>query len=118
MSNIETPLKQNKLIRITTVPMYLDKLIEGQLAFMQTHYEVIAISSGGISELTIETNSFLIKPQTNPKRDNESFRDYIINNNEDFIVEKNRNYAVKFFGIEKHKKSIEDLYTNLMTSFK
>jgi len=31
------------------VPMSLDKLIEGQLAFMQSHYEVIAISSGGIT---------------------------------------------------------------------
>jgi glycosyltransferase involved in cell wall biosynthesis len=47
MNNIETPLKLNKLIRITTVPMSLDKLIEGQLTFMQSHYEVIAVSSGG-----------------------------------------------------------------------
>jgi glycosyltransferase involved in cell wall biosynthesis len=37
----------NKLIRITTVPISLDKLIEGQLAFMKRNYEVIGISSGG-----------------------------------------------------------------------
>lgn len=36
---------QKKLIRITTVPLSLDKLLEGQLKFMQNHYDVIAISS-------------------------------------------------------------------------
>lgn len=36
---------KNKLIRITTVPISLDKLLEGQLAFMENHYHVIAISS-------------------------------------------------------------------------
>lgn len=35
----------NKLIRITTVPVSLEKLLEGQLNFMQKEYEVIAISS-------------------------------------------------------------------------
>lgn len=34
-----------KLIRITTVPISLDKLIEGQMTFMKDYYEVIAISS-------------------------------------------------------------------------
>ena len=34
-----------KLIRITTVPLSLDKLLEGQLSFMQDHFEVIAISA-------------------------------------------------------------------------
>ena len=34
-----------KLIRITTVPLSLDKLLEGQLQFMQHHYQVTAISS-------------------------------------------------------------------------
>ena len=34
-----------KLIRITTVPISLDKLLEGQLAFMKEHYEVTAVSS-------------------------------------------------------------------------
>src|SRR5690606_32425078 len=34
-----------KLIRITTVPLSLDKLIEGQLNFMSQFYEVTAISS-------------------------------------------------------------------------
>ena len=35
-----------KLVRITTVPISLDKLIEGQLRFMSSFYNVIAASSG------------------------------------------------------------------------
>lgn len=35
----------NKLIRITTVPISLEKLLEGQLAFMKDHFEVVAISA-------------------------------------------------------------------------
>lgn len=34
-----------KLIRITTVPISLEKLLEGQLEFMQNHFEVTAISA-------------------------------------------------------------------------
>jgi len=34
-----------KLIRITTVPISLEKLLEGQLGFMKTHYTVIAVSA-------------------------------------------------------------------------
>lgn len=34
-----------KLIRITTVPLSLEKLLEGQLSFMSQYYEVIAVSS-------------------------------------------------------------------------
>jgi glycosyltransferase involved in cell wall biosynthesis len=34
-----------KLIRITTIPQSLEKLLEGQLAFMQTHFDITAISS-------------------------------------------------------------------------
>lgn len=37
--------KKTKLIRITTVPVSLDKLLEGQLGYMNQFYEVIAISS-------------------------------------------------------------------------
>lgn len=36
---------KQKLIRITTVPISLDKLLSGQLAFMNQHYQVIGISS-------------------------------------------------------------------------
>lgn len=35
----------NTLIRITTVPLSLEKLLEGQLNFMQDHYRVLAIAS-------------------------------------------------------------------------
>lgn len=35
----------NKLVRITTVPISLEKLLENQLRFMSSHYEVIAVSS-------------------------------------------------------------------------
>ena len=34
-----------KLVRITTIPLSLEKLLEGQLTFMNAHYEVIAISA-------------------------------------------------------------------------
>ena len=36
---------RKKLIRITTVPLSLDKILDGQLSFMNNHYEVIAVSS-------------------------------------------------------------------------
>ena len=36
---------KNKLFRITTVPISLEKLLENQLRFMKSHYEMTAISS-------------------------------------------------------------------------
>lgn len=36
---------RHKLVRITTIPASLDKLLEGQLKFMNKYFEVIAISS-------------------------------------------------------------------------
>jgi glycosyltransferase involved in cell wall biosynthesis len=38
-------MTKKKLIRITTVPLSLDKLLEGQLHFMSQFYDVIAVSS-------------------------------------------------------------------------
>lgn len=38
-------MHKKKLIRITTVPISLDKLLEGQLAYMKEFYNVIAVSS-------------------------------------------------------------------------
>ncbi len=38
-------MPKKKLIRVTTVPLSLEKLLEGQLSFMQQFYEVIAVSS-------------------------------------------------------------------------
>ncbi len=38
-------MNKQKLIRITTVPISLDKLLGGQLGFMNSFYEVIAVSS-------------------------------------------------------------------------
>lgn len=38
-------MSKKKLIRITTVPISLDKLLSGQLNYMRTFYEVIAVSS-------------------------------------------------------------------------
>ena len=35
----------HKLIRITTIPLSLEKLLEGQLTFMKNHFEVTAISA-------------------------------------------------------------------------
>lgn len=34
-----------KIVRITTVPLSLEKLLEGQLTFMNNYYEVIAVSA-------------------------------------------------------------------------
>lgn len=36
---------RRKLIRITTIPISLEKLLTGQLEFMKTYYDVIAVSS-------------------------------------------------------------------------
>ncbi|MGB3343717.1 MAG: glycosyltransferase family 4 protein [Aequorivita sp.] len=38
-------MSKPKLIRITTVPISLQKLLEGQLEFMQNHFQVTAISA-------------------------------------------------------------------------
>ena len=38
-------MSKKKLIRITTVPLSLDKLLEGQLHFMSEFFQVIAVSS-------------------------------------------------------------------------
>lgn len=43
--------KKSKIIRITTVPISLNKLLEGQLRFMKGYYEVLAVSAGPIGEL-------------------------------------------------------------------
>ncbi|MEL6812493.1 MAG: glycosyltransferase family 4 protein [Bacteroidota bacterium] len=38
-------MPKSQLIRITTVPLSLEKLLEGQLRFMSDHFDVVAISS-------------------------------------------------------------------------
>lgn len=38
-------MNKPKLIRITTVPISLDKLLVGQLAFMKQYYDIIAVAS-------------------------------------------------------------------------
>lgn len=38
-------MTKKKLIRITTIPLSLDKLLEGQLLFMNDYYDVVAVSS-------------------------------------------------------------------------
>jgi len=35
----------HKLVRVTTIPLSLEKLLEGQLTFMNSYYEVIAVSA-------------------------------------------------------------------------
>ena len=34
-----------KLIRITTIPLSLEKLLEGQLTYMSQYYEVTAVAA-------------------------------------------------------------------------
>lgn len=38
-------MQKPKLVRVTTVPLSLEKLLEGQLGFMKDHFEVTAVSS-------------------------------------------------------------------------
>ena len=38
-------MERKGLIRITTIPLSLEKLLEGQLAFMKTHFKVVAVSA-------------------------------------------------------------------------
>ena len=38
-------MEKQKLIRITTIPLSLDKLLDRQLHFMSAYYDVIAVSS-------------------------------------------------------------------------
>ncbi|WP_108868587.1 glycosyltransferase family 4 protein [Aquimarina aquimarini] len=42
-----------KLIRVTTVPISLGKLLQGQLKFMSQYYEIIGVSSSGDDQLDI-----------------------------------------------------------------
>lgn len=66
---------KNKLIRITTIPISLEKLLSGQLQFMNSYYEVIAVSSEkenleklGKSQ-NIETFSIEMTRQITPIKD-------------------------------------------------
>lgn len=38
-------MSKQKIVRITTIPLSLEKLLEGQLAYMQNYYDVIAVSA-------------------------------------------------------------------------
>lgn len=40
-------MMKKKIIRIATVPLSLDKLLEGQLAFLNRHFKVVGVSSDG-----------------------------------------------------------------------
>ncbi len=42
---MKTEERKKKLVRITTIPLSLEKLLEGQLTFMNDHYEVIAVAA-------------------------------------------------------------------------
>lgn len=65
----------NKLIRITTVPLSLEKLLEGQLNFMQKEYEVKAVSSDPEKlknlgdKLNVETFAVNMTREITPHRD-------------------------------------------------
>src|SRR4051794_12528067 len=36
-----------KLVRVTTIPLSLDKLLTGQLRFMSSYFDIVAVSSEG-----------------------------------------------------------------------
>ena len=64
-----------KLIRITTVPISLENLLEGQLNFMQQEYEVIAVSSDAENldklgkELGVRTYPIAMTREITPGKD-------------------------------------------------
>lgn len=64
-----------KLLRIATVPVTLTVLLKSQLRFMQNHFEVIAVSSGGdkLDELKADTgirvNAVTMTRRITPIRD-------------------------------------------------
>lgn len=49
---------KKKLIRITTIPLSLEKLLDNQLSFMNNHFEVIAVSSDSkeLSKIAAKNN--------------------------------------------------------------
>ncbi len=64
----------HKLVRITTIPLSLEKLLEGQLTFMNNHFEVIAVSSererlekfgkaNGVRTFTVEMTRSITPPK-------------------------------------------------------
>ena len=68
-------MPKQKLVRITTIPLSLEKLLEGQLAYMQNHYQVIAVSAErerleafGVSE-GIQTKHVNLTRQITPRKD-------------------------------------------------
>lgn len=66
---------KKKIIRITTVPISLANLLEGQLKFMNDHYEVIGVSSFGDEMIiveeqeNIETHVIAMTRQISPLKD-------------------------------------------------
>jgi glycosyltransferase involved in cell wall biosynthesis len=66
---------KKKIIRITTVPISLANLLEGQLKFMNDHYEVIGVSSFGDEMIiveeqeNIETHVIAMTRQITPLKD-------------------------------------------------
>lgn len=44
-------MERKGLIRITTIPLSLEKLLEGQLAFMKDYFEIVAISAEPLEQL-------------------------------------------------------------------
>ncbi|WP_062059390.1 glycosyltransferase family 4 protein [Aquimarina longa] len=50
-----------KIIRVTTVPISLGKLLQGQLKFMSQYYEVIGIASNGKDQLSMVSEAEGIK---------------------------------------------------------
>lgn len=68
-------MAKNKLIRVTTVPISLRKLLEGQLNFMQKEYEVIAVSADEEDltkfgkEISVPTNAVEMTREITPGKD-------------------------------------------------
>ncbi len=73
----------------------------------------IATDVGGIHELSLNTISLLIGHKLNPESELK-FLDFINDNKSNFVVKKNRDFAVKIFNLQKHKREIENIYNKLL----
>ena len=71
-------MKNNKIIRITTVPISLRILLKGQLAFMSDYFDVIGVTSGPKSEIEeIKKNELIEVIELNMTRTISPIKDFI-----------------------------------------
>ena len=81
---MEKKSMKKKLIRVTTVPISLKILLEGQLRFMNNYFEVIGVSSDGNVDKLKEKMKFYLYQNI----DKETMKIKNLKRIEDFNIEK------------------------------